>query len=233
MKMFRVLAAAAAAGLFAIAGAPAQASIIGLSGGTAGTIPDAGQTNDVLVGMGLGNSLTGFFGSTVSVVGSAPILVEFLGYEAGYANSFSFAGHQFSSEVDDPTPADNREIFTTAPSFVTSDLSGVLDFFFSTSGGGTPASVQNGANPDDFGQGPTGVSFFASIVGAPMSRSGQSVMLFFDDNGANNDDDYDDMVIRLSSVAPLAAVPLPATLPLLFGAIAGFGFVGRRSRRAA
>jgi hypothetical protein len=229
MKMFKVFAAVAAAGVLAVAHAPAQAATISLSGGTAGIIPDAGQTNEVLGGLGLGSSLAGFFGAAVNVIGSSPILVEFLGYEAGYWNTFSLDGGSFSTEVDDPTAGDNMEVFATPPSFVTGDLSGLLDFLFATSGGGSPSSVANGANPDDFGDGPTGVNFFASIVGNPAGTSGSSVLLFFDDNGRNNDDNHDDMVVRLS----VAAIPVPATLPLMFGALAGLGFIGRRQLRAA
>ncbi len=167
MNMLKVLAAVAAtAGLFVLSDLPAKASTLKLVGGTAGTIPDAGETNDVLVGLGFGNSIAGFFGSTISLIGSSPVLAEFLGYEAGYKNRFSFAGGSFYTETDDPTPGNNREIFATPPSYTTSSLSGLLAFLFSTTGG-TPGSVSNGANPDDPGDGPTGVNFFASVVGAP------------------------------------------------------------------
>ena len=219
-----MVAAVATAGAISATGLPAQAVTFSLTGGTAGTIPDTKQTNEVLVGLGYGNSLAGFFGATVSLIGSSPLLVEFLGYEAGYHNTFGLAGGSFSTEVGDPTPGDNRQVFANPPSFKTGSLSDVLAFIFSTSGGGIPSSVANGANPMDAANGPTGVNFFASIVGAPQATSGRSVLLLFDDNGRNNDDDHDDMVIRLS------VIPLPPTLLLLMGGIAGLSFISRRRR---
>ena len=228
MQTFRMMAAAAAiAGATAIAGAPAQAAIFDFVDGTAGAIPDAHQTNEVVAGLGLGAPLAGFFGAQINLVGSSPVLVEFLGYEAGYRNTFTLGGDGFYTETDDPTPGNNKEIFATPPSYWTGPLSGLLAFVFSTSGGGTPASVANGSNPTDASEGPTNVNFFASIVGAPTATSGRSVMLFFDDNGADNDDNHDDMVVRLS------VVPLPASLPLLLGALCGVGFISRRKRAYA
>jgi hypothetical protein len=227
MKPFKGIAVAAGvAGAVAFADLPAHGATFNLIGGTAGTIPDATETNEVLGGLGLGPSLAGYFGAQVGATGVSRILVEFLGYEAGYSNSFTFAGGSFSTETHDPTPGNNKEIFATPPSYTTGSLSGLLAFLFSTSGGGAPSSVANGANPADPGEGPTAVNFFASIVGAPTATTGRSVLLFFDDNGANNDDDHDDMVVRLS----VAAVPVPASLPLLLGALAGLRLLSRRRR---
>ena len=225
MHSFKMIAAAAAAaGAIALANAPAQAATISLGGGTAGAIPDSAQKRYVLAGLGFDGPLAGFFGSSVSVIGSSPLRVEFLGFEAGYANTFTLDGGGFSTETIAP---DNKEVFATPPAYLTGGLSGLLEFVFATSGGGKPSSITNGANPTDNADGPTGVNFFASIVGAPTATSGRSVMLFFDDNGANNDDDHDDMVVRLS------VVPVPASLPLLLGALAGLGFISRRRRSYA
>lgn len=230
MQSFRIMAAAAAlATAVAFADAPAQAATFNVAGGTTGAIPDANQTNEVVAGLGLGAPLAGFFGAQINLAGSARVLVEFLGYEAAYQNRFTLAGGGFYTETDDSTPGNNKEIFTVPPSYLTDTLSGLLAFVFSTSGGGTPASVANGGNPTDAGDGPTDVNFFASIVGDPTATSGRSVMLFFDDNGANNDDNHDDMVVRLS-VAP---VPVPASLPLLLGALSGLAFISRRKRAYA
>jgi hypothetical protein len=220
------LAAAAVAIAAAVNGAPAQAAHFTLVDGTAGAIPDASQTNDVASGLGLGAPLAGYFGAQVNLVGTSRLLVEFLGYEAGYRNTFTLAGGGFSTETGDPTPGNDREIFATPPSFHTGPLSGLVPFVFGTSGGGSPAFAVNGSNPTDASEGPTGVNFFASFAGAPTATSGRSLMLFFDDNGANNDDDHDDMVVRLT-VAP---VPVPASLPLLLGALAGLAFLSRRKR---
>jgi hypothetical protein len=195
--------------------------------GTAGAIPDANQTNEVVAGLGLGAPLAGYFGAQVNLVGSSPVLVEFLGYEAGYQNTFTLGAAGFSTETDDPTPGNNQEIFAAPPSYWTGPLSGLLAFVFGTSGGGTPASVANGSNPTDASDGPTNVNFFASIVGAPTATGGRSVMLFFDDNGANNDDNHDDMAVRLS------VLPVPASLPLLLGGLCGLGFISRRRRAYA
>jgi hypothetical protein len=222
MRISKAAASIALAASLLTIEAPVEAATIKLVSGTAGLIPDAGQTNEVVTELGLGAPLAGFFGAKVILEGRASLLVEFLGYEAGYANSFSFAGGGFSSETDDPTPGDNSEIFAAPPSYRTDTLAGLLHFVFSTSGGGAPKSVANATNPNKSGKHGTGINFFASIVGDPGAHSGRSVILFFDDNGANGDSDYDDLVVRLS------VVPVPPSLPLLLGALVGLHYVSRR-----
>jgi hypothetical protein len=49
--------------------------------------------------------------------------------------------------------------------------------------------------------------------------------VFFNDGNA--DDNHDDMAVRISQV------PIPAALPIIGAAFAGFGFAGFKSRRKA
>lgn len=221
MRALRTAAlVAVAVGGVAIATLPASAGFINLSGGTAGSIPD-GATNEMLGPLGLASPLSGFYGTTVTLTGSSPLLVEFLGYEAGYSNTFTFAGDGFSTETDDPSPG-GEEVFSTPPSYTTGSLSGVLDFIFATTGAGGKSVTNDNSNPDNSDD--TVVNFFASIVGDPTGKSGKSVYLFFDDTGAGDDDNHDDMVVRIS------AVPLPASLSFLLAALAGLGLIERKRR---
>lgn len=214
---FRITTSVILTAFLALGGA-ANATTMTLQGGTAGTIPDTGQNNEVLQDV-CGCGWAGYFGSQVYLDTSSDIRVEFVGAEAGYQNTFTFGGGGFinTDYGSNVVPSD----FTKLPSYVASAIAGLLNFSFDTSGGGTLATVANGSNPDNTS---LGINFFASF-GNTLNRTGNVLTLFFDDDGANNDDNHDDLVIRLT------AVPVPAAALPLITALAGLGFVGRRRRK--
>ena len=221
--------ATATAAVFASA-TLASASLIELSGGAAGSIP-GGQTNEVLEDLGLA-TLGGFFGAEVSLAAHVSDLkIEFIGFEASNNNKFVFKGSDVFSTTQFGTdntvlPSDSISIERVA---TFAAAAGLLDFKFWTNGANnTPVGVQeavNGSNPtnDD----PHTANFFASFgVGNEDDTSGDSLYLFFDDAGADDDDNHDDFVIKIS------AVPLPMSGLMLLAGLGGLGAMGARRRKS-
>ena len=216
----------------------ASASTFSLIGGTAWPIP-GGAVNDVLTNtFGMG-AAQGFYGAQVSLDSAATVMVDFMGYEAGFVNKFSYGGTTTDTEVgglelggNGTTNSEYGAFFgTPLPGLsysVVEGAGGLLSFSFSTSGGGAvpAATVLNGANPDDSG-GAVGANFFVSYG----QNDPSTVYLWFDDAGGGNDDNHDDFVVRLTTnTAPPGPqpVPLPATGLLLLGALGGIAAAKRR-----
>jgi hypothetical protein len=195
----------------------AQAATLGISGGISGSIPD-GATNEGLGPLLLPGSLTGYYGSTINLLTRSTVTFELLGAEAGNTNTFTYI--PTAQSLTDPG---GGSFFNPAgigaPISVASVLAGLLQFSFTTSVG--PTTVLNGLNPDNS---TLGINFFASFADAPNSREGSVLYLFFDDDGANNDDNHDDLVIRVTATP----VPLPAAGFLLIGALGGLAVLRRR-----
>ncbi|MEM8633353.1 MAG: VPLPA-CTERM sorting domain-containing protein [Pseudomonadota bacterium] len=211
--------------------------------GTAGFIPEAGQTNEVLENVfGINDGIRGFFGSTVSIDEAATIDVNFFGFEAGFSNSFSITGTDpvsstaltdgFSTE--DPGYGAGSAYATSISNpldmFQINVGSGQLDFSFATNGNiAVDKTVKNGENHSNT-ESPAEVNFFTSL-----SADAKTVFLFFDDTGAGDDDNHDDFVVSLS-IGPAGqeppAVPLPAGGLLLIGGLGALAVARRRKVKA-
>ena len=226
MNRDRLLSGFAAVVMTALGISAANAALtLDTTNATNGSIP-GGATNDLLSSALFGNvgTTTGTYGAQVFHDGTTQLRFDFLGFEAGFVNTFNTGGQSFDTESVD-VGSNNVEIAASLAApldfFTTSGINGLIDFSFLVNSGA--ASVANGANPNDFGGG-AGVNFFVSHFSAT------SLILWLDDAGAGPDDNHDDMVIRISEV-PNSEVPEPTTLGLLGIGLLGLGLAGRRRRR--
>jgi hypothetical protein len=213
---------------------PAEAAPFTLIGGTAGTIPTSATTpNDFISTYFPGPQIGGFFGSQISFDFplATAVLFEFFGAEAGYHNEFNLG----SSELFDHPGGTVMASGLGAPlaTFLTTLAgSGMLPISFDVNVNGTPATVLNGTNPNDFGGAALGPNFFASCnpFGSTAGAGGttcDALYLFLDDGGGGSDNDHDDFLVRVTAITPTSA-PEPATLGLLG---AGLLFLARSLRR--
>jgi hypothetical protein len=219
MNAIRSTAAAAAilVGTSTVASAVTLGSIVDVS--------DGGD-NDGVKAIYEANSRQGYYGANLYLIGTADIMIEYLGAEAGFNNLFTFEGETFNTggitNVWDKTGIGLAKT-------VSNVVGGLLNFSFSANSN-LANTVTNGSNPDGSGT-LAAPDFFVSFDGGDgTATSGQSVTLWFDDGGT--DDNHDDMAVRLSVVGgTISTVPLPAAGWLLLGAFGGLGAL-RRFRKS-
>jgi hypothetical protein len=169
-----------------------------------------------------GNHSGSFAGQTISfgqlaATSAGQVQFEYLYKEAGYTNNlvltFGSAETVFSTAT--ASAGDTSAWFDIA--------AGALEFGICTTGGTSFATYGRCADNDDAasldvqdaGIGYRGIGF--------LRESDTSWVLFWDDSGANNDDDFDDLVARIHY-----AVPAPGTLALLGLGLLGVSLMRRR-----
>ena len=192
--------------------AAANASAV-ITFGTTNPIPSpANDFASQLNGLGLVNYTT--TGATISLNANAVLRFEFLGSESGFNDTFTAAGvpafTEFTTFINNFATPTNLG----AAAFSAGSLAGLLNF---TSSGGASAGI----GADGFG-----------IFLSRGQLSGDAVSTFYlgyDDQINNQDDNHDDMIIRVSVLPP---VPEPATWMTMLLGFATVGVGMRRRKRA-
>ena len=185
-----------------------------------------GAAHDVALTKGA----TGFYQANLSATQDVTLTYEYLGFEAGWTNAFL---------VDDTEVFWNRSGTGFSASSVgdsatsSAGAGDILDFGFSIlAGGNAGLGVDNGSNNSPFSDASDNYGLPNFFLGyADLAQN--SVYIALDDGGGRpwtntslDDDNHDDLVIKVTAVA----VPEPSILALMGAGLLGLGFARRRKQ---
>jgi hypothetical protein len=177
-------------------------------------IPGNNNFQGNLNGLGLFNYTAG--GASITLSGKATVTFEFLGSESGFNDNFSAGGGAIFVSENTAFTAWNPVnlgslVYNGGP---------ISDWIFSSNNG----AQNKGIGTLEFG------IFLPRGAQAGGSYASNVLYLGFDDQIVGDDDNHDDMIIRVTAedFGGQGGVPEPASWAML---IAGFGLVGAMSRR--
>ena len=221
MSQIKRLACTAVSGclLLLAASMSAQAAFVIQGGATQGLPIADNKFNSELTALGF-NQMTS--GAQLRVSQDGFIDFSYIGAESGFNNSFTAQSNALSGNNKGFLTEHNEEFnFSGYAGFtIAVSANDILNFSFTSDDATalTPVDNFNGSNLQGLG-----IYFNSS-----QSGSLQQVLLGYDDQTIDDDNDFEDMLIR-ADFRPASVVPLPAAVWLFGAGLAGLAGFARKS----